>query len=370
MIEKLEKKFGKFAVHGLMKYVIIVYLVGYIAYNINPSFYYQWLMLDVDRLLQGQVWRLITFIIQPIDTSNILLTAIMLYVYFSIGTSLERTMGTFRFNLFYFSGVFFNALAVVIIYVVTYFFMGEGIGINYPIDLYYLNMSMFLVFAAIYPDAHFMLMFMIPFKAKFLMIAYAVLLGVDVVTAFVSSEAQIPFISIKMDAKIAEAYGLSVDSTFQMYAVRDNIWCGIITIIVIVVSLLNFFIFFAEMKKFRLSPEEIRRRREFQKSMQEGMRANRGQAVRPEFRNAEDAKVRSTEKIVPFPNSIIRHKCCICGRTEKDDANLEFRFCTKCEGSYEYCSDHIFTHTHKTSEPEAVEFREAAESDDNTENKD
>lgn len=215
MIEKLEKKLGRFAVRGLMKYVIIVYLVGYISYNVNPTFYYQWLMLDVDKLLQGQVWRLITFIIQPIDTSNILLTAVMLYVYYSIGTSLERTMGTFRFNLFYFSGVFFNALAVIIIYVVTYLGMGEHIGINYPIDLYYLNMSMFLVFAAIYPDVHFMLMFMIPFKAKFLMIAYAVLLGVDVITAFVGADSQIPFISTVMDEKVAAAYNLPLEGTIR-----------------------------------------------------------------------------------------------------------------------------------------------------------
>ena len=42
------------------------------------------------------------------------------------------------------------------------------------------------------------------------------------------------------------------------------------------------------------------------------------------------------------------HKCAICGRTEKDDDSLEFRFCSKCNGSYEYCSDHLYTHEHKT----------------------
>jgi hypothetical protein len=42
------------------------------------------------------------------------------------------------------------------------------------------------------------------------------------------------------------------------------------------------------------------------------------------------------------------HKCAICGRTEKDDDSLEFRLCSKCNGSYEYCSDHLYTHEHKT----------------------
>ena len=43
---------------------------------------------------------------------------------------------------------------------------------------------------------------------------------------------------------------------------------------------------------------------------------------------------------------ITRHKCSICGRTELDDENLEFRFCSKCEGNFEYCSEHLYTHEH------------------------
>ncbi len=52
--------------------------------------------------------------------------------------------------------------------------------------------------------------------------------------------------------------------------------------------------------------------------------------------------------VYPFGNgNVSRHKCCVCGRTEEDDAELEFRFCTGCNGNYEYCSDHIYTHEHK-----------------------
>ena len=42
----------------------------------------------------------------------------------------------------------------------------------------------------------------------------------------------------------------------------------------------------------------------------------------------------------------IHRKRTICGRTELDDPNLEFRFCSKCNGNYEYCQDHLFTHEH------------------------
>ena len=40
------------------------------------------------------------------------------------------------------------------------------------------------------------------------------------------------------------------------------------------------------------------------------------------------------------------NKCAICGKTEASHADLEFRFCSKCNGNYEYCQDHLFTHEH------------------------
>ena len=42
----------------------------------------------------------------------------------------------------------------------------------------------------------------------------------------------------------------------------------------------------------------------------------------------------------------IVHRCAICGRTDVDSPQLEFRYCSKCEGNYEYCADHLFTHQH------------------------
>ena len=45
-------------------------------------------------------------------------------------------------------------------------------------------------------------------------------------------------------------------------------------------------------------------------------------------------------------SKITRHKCAVCGRTEETNPELEFRFCSKCDGNYEYCQDHLFTHVH------------------------
>lgn len=306
MINKLERKFGRFAIKGLMKYVTVLYIAGYIISLISPTFYGEYLMLDIDKLLRGQVWRIITFIIQPIDTNNLLLVAISLYVYYMLGNILEKTWGSFKFNLFYFSGILFNAIAVVIIYVI--FRLKFGFGLSYPISLEYLNLSLFLAFAATFPNMQFLLMFILPIKAKILGFAYAVILAYDVFDAFYNGGEML----------------------------------GIIVLVCVLVSMLNFVIFFLMTRKNRLAMKADPLWQQLRRAHAEA--AKREEAIRRSGREAGS----NGNVVYPFGNNkVTRHKCCICGRTEKDDPDLEFRFCSKCNGNYEYCSDHIYTHEHK-----------------------
>lgn len=46
--------------------------------------------------------------------------------------------------------------------------------------------------------------------------------------------------------------------------------------------------------------------------------------------------------------NLYRHKCCVCGRTDADYPDLEFRFCSKCSGYHCFCVDHINNHIHFT----------------------
>lgn len=95
----------------------------------------------------------------------------------------------------------------------------------------------------------------------------------------------------------------------------QNGWAGRVAIIA---SLLNFCVFYLSTRNYRqISPREIKRKRNFKAQMR-----------------------------TPAGYGTSKHKCAICGRTEKDDPNLEFRFCSKCAGNYEYCQEHLFTHTH------------------------
>ena len=59
-----------------------------------------------------------------------------------------------------------------------------------------------------------------------------------------------------------------------------------------------------------------------------------------------EARTKAAEKGFHTEKGIARHKCAICGRTELDNPDLEFRFCSKCDGNYEYCNEHLFTHQH------------------------
>ena len=64
-IQKLERKFGRYAINNLMLYITIFYIVGYALNMLSPGFYSTYLSLDVSAILRGQVWRLVTFIIEP-----------------------------------------------------------------------------------------------------------------------------------------------------------------------------------------------------------------------------------------------------------------------------------------------------------------
>ena len=293
---KLERKLGKYAIRHLMRYVLALYIIGYIIYYVSIAIgidiYGKYLMLDIDMLLKGQVWRLVTFLVQPAD-SYIIFLVFFLYLYYMIGEALEAAWGSFMFNLYYLSGVIFNILSVVFFYIVTKNLF--GMGISYKVSLEYINLSLFLAFATLYPDVRLLLFFFIPVKIKWLGILDALLIGYNIVKN----------ISDAVKYHQPALYGVAVS---------------------IVLAMANFLIFFFIMRKRRIgSPAMARQRAEFRRNMERAQR--------------ETGQARGY-------GNIARHKCAICGRTELDDDTLEFRFCTKCVGNYEYCTEHLYTHVH------------------------
>ncbi len=284
-VSKLERKFGRYAISSIMKYVIILQVAGYLIMNMMPEFYYDYLCLDASAIMHGQIWRVVTFLMDP-PTTSIIFLFFALYLYYMIGESLEAIWGPFRFNLYLLSGVLFHIIAAMLVYWIF--------GASLLLGTEYLYLSLFFAFAFSFPNTEFLLFFVLPVKVKYLgmlngaFFAYTVLQG------------------------ILPAYA---NSMYGLYYKANALAAG--------VSLLNFMIFYFSSKNFRRhTPKEMMRKKKFKNDMK--------RAKRPSATYANGAK----------------HKCSVCGRTELDDPTLEFRFCSKCSGNHEYCQDHLFTHEH------------------------
>lgn len=287
-LNNMERKFGKYAIRNITVYIIGLYIFGYILqfapFKVNITNY---LTLDPYLILHGQIWRLVTWILIPPQALSIWIF-FTLYLYYFMGTTMERTIGTFRYNVFIFGGIIFMILSAFLTYLVYYLITGGNeqllAALMYTLSgvfsTYYIQEAVFLIFAICYPDIQLLLMFIIPIKVKYLGILYAGMLAFSAI----------------YNGLIGKNYAIFFAVFFQF---------------------LNVFLFYLSLGRLsHLRPKEIKRRQEF----------NRGVKMRPQ--------------------GVTRHKCAVCGRTEETNPELEFRFCSKCNGNYEYCQDHLFTHQH------------------------
>ena len=158
--DKVERKLGRYAIPNLMRYMVIVSIIGSVLGLVVPGFYEMYLSLNVYAILHGQVWRIVTFLFYPYVSIgsggaliNMIFFGIMLYVYYWIGNMLEQIWGRFRFNAFYFTGILLILIMTFGYYFVVCHANGQalapqiGFGLANQIDLSDLNLSMFLAFA-------------------------------------------------------------------------------------------------------------------------------------------------------------------------------------------------------------------------------
>ncbi|MBQ8040871.1 MAG: hypothetical protein IJ274_13580, partial [Lachnospiraceae bacterium] len=275
-MSKFEKKFGKYAIRNISLYMILCYVFGYIIELIEPDFL---MMLALDPykiIMEFQIWRLFTWVIIP-PSGLSFWVIISLFFYWSIGTNLEHTWGTYKYNIYLLTGFLCTILGSFLYLLVGtvqfYPLVTQGgvalmeimeyVGLlaSYSFSTFYVNMSIMLLFAFTFPDVQVLLMFIIPIKVKWIGIAYAIILGYIVVVA-------------------------AMDGNFP-------------TVILIIMSLLNFLIFFIKYKRrVKVTPKQMKRR----------------VVYKTQTRRA---------------NMSSRHKCAICGRTEADGEHLEFRYCSK-----------------------------------------
>ena len=181
-LNKLERKIGKYAIPNLSLWLVVTYALGYLMMYMTPGII-SYLMLEPAMVLRGQVWRLVTWVLIPPSTGNIFFYIIMIMLYYSLGTALERTWGTFRFNVYIFGGLIFTVIGAFVAYGFLSMTGGLTIGIGYYVTTYYINMAIFLAFAVCFPDMQILLWFIIPVRMKWMAYVYAALTIYDMCKA-------------------------------------------------------------------------------------------------------------------------------------------------------------------------------------------
>ena len=267
-------------ISNLMLYISLGTALVYIMSEMWGNYLlYNLLCFDRRLILQGQVWRLITYpLTYRID--NLLLMAVSLFCYYSIGRAIETIWGTLRFNLFYVSGV-------ILMDVYCMLFGGYA-------SVTYLNLSLFLSYATLFPDAQFLMFFIIPVKAWIFALVDLAIVIMDLI----------------------------------VYPFPYNLFS--------VISLANYFLFFGKdvLNVVPLS-WRIKLSRLFKKQPAAPKRPKVIQFDAAAYQAAKEAQ-----------KAAYTHRCTVCGRTDVSNPELEFRYCSRCKGYYCYCEDHISNHSH------------------------
>lgn len=292
-MNKLEKKFGRYAIPNITMYLVIAYIIGMILVMTPLGGIVSYLKFDAYRIFHGQIWRLLTWVFVPM-TSNSILGLIFMLCVLSFSRTLEMIFGSFKMNVYIIGGILLYDVLGILVYGVARLIFGNVIvlsaliNIGFPTLLspYYILLSLFMLLAICMPNAEVRLWFVLPIKMKWMLVFYFLDLGYELFTYF----------------RMGWQYGLFFGSQIIFALIN-----------------LGLFVLFS---KTRRTMKQVKRQREFKAQFKE-----------------------------PRPGSgITSHKCAICGRTEQDDPSLTFRYCSKCNGAREYCQDHLFTHTHVTGD--------------------
>lgn len=289
-MKNLRSRFERFCfqnrskgIPNLMLYVVIANALVYVMSMFdNSDTLHQALCFDYSLILQGQVWRLITFVFTgAFSYGSILMVLISSLCYFALGRAIESIWGTFRFNLFYLTGILLMDIYAMIF--------------GCQADPYYLNLSLLLSYSTLYPNAHFLLFFFIPIKAWILALFDLVLILIGLFT------------------------GSFPDNLFPL------------------VALANYFLFFG---KDVLNVIPVSWQANFTRLFKRKSAGKGGRNPIP-FHTAGVYQTPASSVKAPYS-----HRCTVCGRTDVSDPDLEFRYCSRCNGFYCYCEDHISNHTH------------------------
>ena len=285
---------------NLMLYIAIGNaIVGLLSLINGGDVLYQLLCFDKGKILKGEVWRLFTYVFT--QSGGDVLGLIFLYFFYLLGRRVELVLGTFKFNLFYLSGVvlmdvFAMLFAPIIpdgaITEAQYEFLINVVPLYSGMAMY-LHLSLLLTFATLYPDSEFLIMFIIPIKGWVIGLIY---LAIELISVF--------------------------NLTFPVLYFPHNLFP--------MVALGNYLLFMGK-DVLNLIPYSWKTKRKPTSK-----------------KNASSGPIPFHPQQATTKKPGYSHRCTVCGRTDVTDPDLEFRYCSRCKGYHCYCEEHISNHIHIT----------------------
>jgi len=285
-IDRFCERFPRFGIPHLMRFIVfgmgLVYIQGLLT---EDGTIISWLLFSSHQIMDGQVWRLISFIFVPYQ-SNPIWFAVSLYVAYMIGTSLERAWGTAKFTLF----ILFNILVLAGAGMIIHFaFPFHAFFTTFFVSGYFIQSFLIFAFITLSADSTFQLYLMFPIRAS--------LLGLIMGGALI--------------------YELFFGQFFPQFSPLN---------LLPFVLLLPYLIFCGP-----------------------ALFGRSGGSQRPQTTNKAAINFHRAKKKVEQKQAAqaYKRKCEVCGKTDTEYPDMEFRYCSRCDGYHCYCMDHINNHEHR-----------------------
>jgi hypothetical protein len=160
LLARLERRFGRYA-PGNLTYALVAAQLAGLVLGLAARDKLEYLLFDVDRILQGEVWRVVSWLALPPSLTPIW-ALFALYWLYAMGTALEHEWGAFKFMIYWLFGFAGTVVAAAIARV--------------PTDNAVFLMTLFLAFATLWPEYEIRIFFVLPVRVKWLAYLDAVFL--------------------------------------------------------------------------------------------------------------------------------------------------------------------------------------------------
>ena len=286
-IDRFCQKHRRFGIPKLMVYIVFISALVYIVQLIDPSQVFRNMIeFNADRIIRRfEIWRLVTWVFLSVSSGSAAGLIDFSIIFAALMLYFYFFVGTTLEREWGTPKFTVFYLSGVLLNIIFGFIMRYGFMAPVSLSSFYLNLSMFFAFAVMYPDFKLMLFFIIPIKIKWMALLNAALF---------------------------------------LYAIVSGIIGGhVLFALLPIIALLNFIIICGEdlfgylrPLKARVSPRTIN----YKRAARQARREQEGKAY--------------------------RHKCAVCGKTDTDNPQMEFRYCSRCNGYHCFCLDHINNHEH------------------------